>query len=232
MIVMKVPVSVKGLLWSAFSIGLSVAVTVPKSGTALADMVVPSQPRDQVKVPPFYVNVTLTEKARRRLEASKETIIVLADAYGEPKKNSSIEVDAVGRVDLVNKSIELPGAGRAQFNHLLVPASKLNQLVSQDYNVNVNVFSGRRSSQDNILSCDFFDGKISKIQPGITLKCGLIGEYSSQYINSASNPGSIAKNLKIATGSVKSHVHCSRPPCNPADSNSHFPLSCSVVRRP
>lgn len=87
MIVMKVPVSVKGLLWSAFSICLSVAVTVPKSGTALADLVVHSRPRDQVKVPPFYVNVTLAEKARRRLEASKETIIVSVSAYGEPKKN-------------------------------------------------------------------------------------------------------------------------------------------------
>lgn len=71
---------------------------------------------------------------------------------------------------------------------LFVPVSTVNQLASKDYKVNVNVFSGRRSSQDNLLACDFFDGKISKIQPDITLKCGLIGEYTSQYINSSSSP--------------------------------------------
>lgn len=193
---MKVPFSVKGLLWSAFSICLGVAVTVPKSSITLADPVVHSQSGDQVKVPPFYVNVTLTEKARRRLEASKETIIVSVSASGGPKKNSSVKVNEVGLVNLINYQIELPEAGRAQFNHLLVPTLKLDQLVSQDYEVNVNVFSGRRSSQDNILSCDFFDGKISRIQPGVTLKCGLIGEYDSQCINSTSNPGSMQKKFE------------------------------------
>ncbi len=192
---MKVPVSVKALLWAAFSVCLSLAVTdIPKLSSVLANPVVSTQPGDRVKVPSFYVNVTLTEKARRRLEESKETIIVSASVYGEPKKNSPVKVNDVGLVDLVNnRQIELPGAGRVQFNNLVISATKLDQLVSKDYTVNINVFSGRRSSQDNLLACDFFDGKISKIQPGITLKCGLIGEYSSQYINSSSNP--IRENL-------------------------------------
>ncbi|MBW4582383.1 MAG: hypothetical protein KME42_22675 [Tildeniella nuda ZEHNDER 1965/U140] len=147
-----------------------------------------AQQGDAVNVPAFYVNVTLTEKARLRLEKPQETIIVSVSLYGEPKKNSSVKVNEVGLVDLANnRQIALSKAGRAQFNRLVVSASKLNQLVSQDYTVNVNVFSGRRSSQDNLLSCDFFEGKISSLQRGVTLKCGLIGEYNGQYKKSLGN---------------------------------------------
>lgn len=91
---MKVPVSVKALLRAAFSVCLSLAVTdIPKSSSALANPVVSAQPGDRVKVPSFYVNVTLTKKARRQLEESKETIIVSASVYGEPTKNSPVKVN-------------------------------------------------------------------------------------------------------------------------------------------
>jgi hypothetical protein len=51
--------------------------------------------------------------------------------------------------------------------------------------VNVNVSSGRQASPDNIFACDLFDGKISKLQPGITVQCGLIEEYTGRLIESS-----------------------------------------------
>jgi hypothetical protein len=113
---------------------------------------------------------------------------VLASITGDPKPGSSIKVNEVGSVDLLNPQVELRGAGQARFNNLSIPATTRNQLTSQDYRVNVNVFSGRKSSQDNVLSCDIFDGRISAIQPGVTLKCGLIGEYDGQAIGSVNQP--------------------------------------------
>lgn len=197
MIAIKASVLVKGLRWSALLVYLGLAaINTATQSIALANSTV-SQKGDTVKVPSFDVNVTLTDKAKRKLKASKETIVVFVSASGEPNKNSSVKLNEVGSVDLFSSQIGLPQTGKAQFRNLSVSASKLNQLVSPDYNVNVNVFSGRHSSQDNLLSCDFFDGEISKIQPSITLKCGLIGEYSSQYINSSSNP--IRKNLSQPT---------------------------------
>lgn len=184
---MKVPVSTKGFFGSAFSLCLSLAAIYgANSNRALANSIV-SQQEAAIKIAPFDVDVTLTEKARQRLAQSAESIIVSASVFGMPKQGATVSLNEVGFVDLAQAQIELPKAGQARFNNLSVPASTRGQLASQDYSVNVNVFSGRKSSQDNLLSCDFFDGKLSQIQPGITLKCGLIGEYDGQYIRSSNN---------------------------------------------
>ena len=141
-----------------------------------------------VEVPAFYVTVTLTNQAQQRLDSAGETIVVSASLDGEAQPNASLTLDDVGRVDLGNYQHELTGAGRTtNFSQLHIPASTVSQLVSRDYSVNVNVFSGRRSTQANLLSCDFFDGKLSDIQPGITLRCGLIGEYESQVIDTSNH---------------------------------------------
>ena len=43
--------------------------------------------------------------------------------------------------------------------------------------LNVNVYSARRTNPDNILSCDFFDGKLSSaVRKTPTLHCTLIEE--------------------------------------------------------
>ncbi len=154
------------------------------SSSVLAKSLVIAQQPSEVKVPSFYVKITLTEKARQRLAQAKETIVVSPSISGQPKPGLKIG-DDVGGVPLTTGTVELPGAGQAMFNQLSFPAGKLNQITDQDYLVNVNAFSGRKSSPDNILSCDFFDSKISKLQPGITLKCGLIGEYKSQFVESS-----------------------------------------------
>lgn len=177
----KMPVPAKVLLWSMVSVGLGLTAANSAQSHGVARPVTIAQRGNTVKVAPFGVNITLTEKARLRLQKPQETIVVSVDLYGVPKENSTITVNEVGLVNLTGAQVELPRAGRAPFNNLSIATSKLNQLADKDYTVNVNVFSGRRSSQDNLLSCDFFEGKVSRIRSGITLKCGLIGEYDSQY---------------------------------------------------
>ena len=45
--------------------------------------------------------------------------------------------------------------------------------------VNVNVFSSRRSGPDNLLDCDFFQGTVAAARRApIRLACKLIGESS------------------------------------------------------
>lgn len=175
--------SMVGLTFCLVSVGVLMGCVC---SIAIASQAAPT--KDKVKVPAFNIDVTLTEKARTRLESGKETIVVLAALTGAPKRNASVTVNEAGLVDLARGQITLSRAGQAKFDSLFVPVSKLAQLSSQDYDVNVNVFSGRRSSQNNLLECDFLDGKISKIQPVVTLKCGLIGEYSAQTKNSADAP--------------------------------------------
>lgn len=174
---------VKRLLGFTFSASFSLVVASVSKSNALPVPTTVSQSRDGAKAPAFDVTVTLTEKARARLASPKETIIVFVSLYGEPKQNTSLKVNEVGLVDLARQEIKLPKAGVVRFDRLSFPTSTLNQLKSKDYSANINVFSGRRSSPDNLLECDIFDNKISKLRAGVTLKCGLIGEYEGKTID-------------------------------------------------
>ena len=50
-------------------------------------------------------------------------------------------------------------------------------LIAGKPSVNVNVFSGRKSSQDNLISCDFIDGPVDELLAAPTeIACGLISE--------------------------------------------------------
>jgi hypothetical protein len=143
-----------------------------------------NQLQNLVEVPSFYVTVTLTDPARQRLESADEAIVIVATLLGEASADATLALDESGRVDLLSSQHELTGSGRTtQFNDLEIASSTVDQLASRDYTVNINAGSGRRSSDDNVLACDFFEGKMSNLQPGVTLQCGLIGEYDNQFLS-------------------------------------------------
>lgn len=142
------------------------------------------QAEDLVTVTSFYVTVTLTGQAQERLESNHETVVVLATLLGEARTDAELMLDESDRVDLTSSQHELTGSGRTtQFDDLAIVSETVEQLTSRDYIVNINVFSGRRSSDDNLLACDVFESKMSNLQPGVTLRCGLIGEYDSQFFS-------------------------------------------------
>lgn len=125
------------------------------------------------------VNVTLSEKAAAKLAADKEGIVVFASYYGDPKKTAEKHADEIGRIDLTPKDeeVEIPGKeGQARISGKTVDAKRLEWLAGPVM-VNVSISSARKSSSDNILSCDFIDGPLSDAQKKpVTLHCGLIEE--------------------------------------------------------
>jgi hypothetical protein len=42
--------------------------------------------------------------------------------------------------------------------------------------LHISVYSGRRSSEDNLLDCDLYQDDLAKAAAGIPILCGLIGE--------------------------------------------------------
>lgn len=146
------------------------------------------QPETFISVPSFYVTVMPTDHAQQRMESDNETIVVFATLMGEASSNASVRLDESGRVDLTSSQHELIGSGRTtEFSDLAIASDIVNQLASRDYTVNVNVVSGRQSSDDNLLACDVFEGRMSELQPGVTLRCGLIGEYDSQFLSTSNH---------------------------------------------
>jgi len=131
--------------------------------------------------PDFIVNVSLSLKAKSRLADSKETVIVAAYISGNPKPSPKLDKKmCCGEGD--NSGIatfrrELQGEGLAMFSGNVLPMERTKQMENDKYEVLINVFSGRRSSNGNLLYCDIYEGELDSIRNRtIPIACKLIGE--------------------------------------------------------
>jgi hypothetical protein len=127
--------------------------------------------------PNFSVTVSLSPKAAARLAHPKETIMISADFYGDANAKGQRMQNDGGQIELApSQKDEIPGAGVAQFHGPRYDKTKL-AYVDDGLQVLINVFSGRHSSPDNILDCDFFQDKIAvAAAKSIPIHCKLIGE--------------------------------------------------------
>ncbi len=108
-----------------------------------------------------------------------ETIIVAGHFYGFPKKGTPRKyVDHEGEV-WVGKSVQTevkPGAD-ATFGEIKLDSRALERVDENGPQLLINVFSGRRSSKDNLLSCGIYEGLLAKVEGGnIPISCKLITE--------------------------------------------------------
>ena len=126
----------------------------------------------------FKINVTLSDFAAEELSARKETIVVAAYFSGIPQPDSKYAADArKGELSLGESRVEMQSAGMADFSSLLIETEKVKSLISQDFSVLVNVFSGRKTDKNNLLSCGIVAGTISIVQEKThDILCKLIRE--------------------------------------------------------
>lgn len=133
---------------------------------------------DAVSPYAFSVDITLSPPAAQQLSRHRETIKLTAFYYGLPKPGLPEGIDnGMGQVYLGEGEIEIPGAdGRAHFDGKGVQASRLRYIEGEPQ-VNLNVYSGRRSSEDNLLNCDFFEDavRVAHAAP-LKIHCKLIRE--------------------------------------------------------
>lgn len=125
----------------------------------------------------FDLTLSLSEKLTAELTARGETIIVAAWYYGDPNAAGAEHVDEMDLIQLGEERIEVaPAAGPIRVTGGQVDAGKLGY-VEGGVKVNVNTFSGRKSSEDNLISCDFIDGPVEELTAAPTeIFCGLITE--------------------------------------------------------
>lgn len=121
----------------------------------------------------FDVRLSFTPEAERRLTRTGEGVVVDAYWYGGPAPQHRKDADEVGllRVGGDRRVVE---AGVRRLRLRPDAAARVAWLDGKGISVNVNVYSARRTSPDNILSCDAFDDRMERARPGITLRCGLI----------------------------------------------------------
>jgi hypothetical protein len=170
------------LLSFALLFGCNFPTTTTHSGSdrsveqqkAIADPVASSQ---------FSVNVQLSGAARAKLTNSKETIVVAGYFTGHPKAGTEARYLDIksGEVTLGGVRQEIRPGETAVFNQLNLSSDAVSRIDSQGPHILINVFSGRRSSKNNLLACTLYDGALESLRgKTIVIRCQLIEEQFPQ----------------------------------------------------
>jgi hypothetical protein len=133
--------------------------------------------QDQPIIFAFDVRITLSDLAAERLRTTREGIVVSAYYTGDPLPSAENRANQIGTIDLGAENREVIGAeGLVRITGKKIDLRRLDW-IKGPVMLNVNVYSARRTNPDNILSCDFFDGKLSSaVRKTPTLHCTLIEE--------------------------------------------------------
>jgi hypothetical protein len=131
-----------------------------------------------VELEGFTVDVTLSEKARRKLLDGKEAIIVAAYFTGRPKPDTDKKyISDMGEIGLGQALVEVAPDQSARFDTVRLSQYALDQSLNRNPILLVNVYSGRKSSKNNLLSCGIYEDDLKPIQgKSIPIACKLIGE--------------------------------------------------------
>lgn len=143
--------------------------------TCFAHYIIDGTPADQSFG--FSVDLGFTQAALDTLTRQGEEVIVSASYYADPTPEGKEHANEIGQIDLGSEDVQVPAApGRVEITGSDVDTDSL-QWTQGDVMVNVNVYSARLSSDDNLLSCDFIDGPLSAVSNSpVTLRCALIEE--------------------------------------------------------
>jgi hypothetical protein len=125
----------------------------------------------------FQVRVSLSEKAAATLQHLDEGIVISASYSGKPRSSAKQHADQIGQIALGAQNVEIPGKPAA----VIVNGSSVKRgrlaWIRGPVLLNVNVYSARRSGPNNILACDFFDGRFhSTFHHPVQIHCSLIEE--------------------------------------------------------
>lgn len=127
----------------------------------------------------FDIDIALSKQAAATLATRHEQLFLFAAYYGDPNRQSGKYADEAGHIDLTTQSVTMTVPGRSGPVHFRGPQISARRLamLGGPVMVNLNIASARKSSADNLLACDFIDGKLADVRKApITLHCGLIDE--------------------------------------------------------
>jgi hypothetical protein len=126
----------------------------------------------------FTVKVTYSQKAMDTLVAGKETVIVAGYLTASPIPGTPKQyVDHVGEIGLGEVQREIAPGAIATFNNVKPTQSMMKWVDSSGPQLLINVYSGRKSSPNNLLDCGIYEGSLAAVQgQSIPISCKLIGE--------------------------------------------------------
>ena len=119
---------------------------------------------DSVTIPEFEIEIKLSENAEKKLKSEKESVIVQAYFSGRPKDTTLTEYIKQGEINIGASKIELFDKRIARFKNVKISKDEFELLSDKNFEVLINVFSGRRTSPDNLLDMELLQDGIDSIK--------------------------------------------------------------------
>ena len=126
----------------------------------------------------FTVEVSFSPDALNKLVKRKETVVVAGLLSANPKvkavKRVAFQMDDIG---LGSVLVEVAPGQSARFGEIKLDEDVLAQTDGQQPQLLINVYSGRKSSRNNLLDCGVYSGSLQSAQgKSIPIACKLIGK--------------------------------------------------------
>lgn len=142
---------------------------VPAAGGLATESAAPASPYA------FDVRLTLTPRAVDKLVSTKERIIVAGMFWGAPTTAAESAADAIGQIPLGEDLVEVAPESAT----ITVPAANFDVAplpnVEGAPQVLVNVYSARKTHEDNLLDCGIYEGPVAMAQKQpVDIQCDLI----------------------------------------------------------
>jgi hypothetical protein len=155
-----------------------VALIVFSTGIASPQPASPRPPAPSVAFSGFTIHITYSAKALQTLQSGHETVIAAAFILGYPKPHAPKRlVDEMGQIDFPTLNREVAPGTDAVFAPFKLDKTTLSYLDSRGPQLRVNVYSGRKSSQFNLLACSLYEGPLAAAaNQTLPISCKLIGE--------------------------------------------------------
>ena len=152
------------------------SVTIAKERDTINNITYLKFDKDSVTVLPFEIEVSLNAKAKERIVNSKETIIINVTLTGTPKDTTLYAED--GQFYVASAEKEISYGQIARFDKIKFSKKTFDQLVDKNVYLNAFVYSGRKSSPNNLLDCNIIADSISNIvNKKFTITGKLIGDH-------------------------------------------------------
>lgn len=139
-------------------------------GQALRDALPPPQ------ITPVDITVNLSPAAKAEFARTGETIQLDVVYGGDPTQEGQSRVNELGVVELGRVKREVTDGETVNLSEDVLDKRLLEMTVGQPQ-LMVNVTSGRKSSPNNVLACDFYWETLSVAgERGVTIPCKLLSE--------------------------------------------------------
>lgn len=115
-------------------------------------------------VRPFEIDLELTDQAQKALRERNESIVLSFIFHGDwktPRSDSNVQYFSDGYGFVVRK--EVPVQKLYRIDDLEIPRDFYEPLPDKDVSIVLNIISGRKSSENNLLKCDILVGRFSEL---------------------------------------------------------------------